>query len=64
MYRRQDKEPIDNKLANIVAFIWEPNKDDPMEEQYTELTIAKSREGITGDIKYQFIKSKMCFEEL
>lgn len=50
--------------ANIVGFLWEPNKDDPMEEQYTELSIAKSREGITGDLKYRFIKSKMCFEEV
>lgn len=70
---RQEKKPMLSDLrdsgsleqdANIVAFIWEPNKDDPMEEQYTELSIAKSREGITGDIKYQFVKSKMCFEEI
>lgn len=50
--------------ANIVAFLWEPNKDDPMEEQYTELVIAKSREGMTGDLKYRFLKSKMFFEEI
>lgn len=50
--------------ANIVAFLWEPNKDKPDEEQFTELVIAKSREGMTGDLKYRFLKSKMVFEEL
>lgn len=50
--------------ANIVAFLWEPNKENPIEDQYTELVIAKSREGMTGDLKYRFIKSKMVFEEL
>jgi len=50
--------------ANIVAFLWEPNADKQDEEQYTELVIAKSREGMTGDLKYRFIKSKMYFEEV
>lgn len=70
---QQDKKPKLSDLrdsgsveqdANIVAFLWEPNKDDPMEEQFTELSIAKSREGMTGDLKYKFIKSKMYFEEV
>lgn len=71
--QKQDKKPKLSDLrdsgsveqdANIVAFLWEPNKDDPMEEQFTELSIAKSREGMTGDLKYKFIKSKMYFEEV
>lgn len=30
----------------------------------TIVTIAKNREGFTGDIRYRFLKTKMYFQEL
>lgn len=70
---RQEKKPMLSDLrdsgsveqdANIVAFLHEPNKDNPDEEQYTALSVEKSREGMTGDLRFSFFKSKMYFEDI
>lgn len=57
--------------ANIVMFLWNPDEEEKdlkyqpsmNKEQLTELVIAKSREGFTGDIRYRFLKSKGLFFE-
>lgn len=64
---RQDKKPNLSDLresgsveqdANIVMFLHED-----LETERTILSVAKNREGFTGDIEYEFLKSKMLFLE-
>lgn len=65
---RQDKKPTLADLresgsveqdSSIVMFLHEDE-----ETHEIILTVAKNREGITGEIRYRFLKSKMYFEEL
>ena len=65
---RQDKKPVLADLresgsieqdSNVVMFL---HADEETDE--TVVTIAKNREGFTGDIRYRFLKSKMYFQEI
>lgn len=65
---RQDKKPVLADLresgsieqdSNVVMFL---HADEETDE--TVVSIAKNREGFTGDIRYRFLKSKMYFQEL
>lgn len=66
---RQDKKPNLSDLresgsveqdSNVVMFIHQDLED----ESRTIVSVAKNREGFTGDIEYNFLKSKMYFEEV
>ncbi|MBS7390629.1 MAG: DnaB-like helicase C-terminal domain-containing protein, partial [Fibrobacter sp.] len=66
---RQDKKPNLSDLresgsveqdSNVVMFLHEDGED----EGKTIVSVAKNREGFTGDIEYRFLKSKMYFEEV
>ena len=65
---RQDKTPVLADLresgsieqdSNVVMFL---HQDEETDE--TIVTVAKNREGFTGDIRYRFLKTKMYFQEL
>lgn len=65
---RQDKKPNLSDLresgsveqdSNVVMFLYvDPETDE------TIVHVAKNREGYTGDIRYNFLKTKMYFQEL
>lgn len=64
---RNDKKPNLSDLresgsveqdSNVVMFIY---KDEETED--TIVSVAKNREGFTGDIRYEFFKTKMYFQE-
>lgn len=66
---RSDKKPNLSDLresgsveqdSNVVMFLHRDEEDDGK----TIVSVAKNREGFTGDIAYRFFKSKMYFEEL
>lgn len=66
---RQDKKPNLSDLresgsveqdSNVVMFLHQDGED----EGKTIVSVAKNREGFTGDIEYHFLKSKMYFEEV
>ena len=66
---RQDKKPTLSDLresasieqdSNVVILLHQDEEDD----NNIIASIAKNREGFTGDIKYNFLRSKMYFEEL
>lgn len=66
---RQSKKPNLSDLresgsveqdSNVVMFLYQDEED----ESKTIVSVAKNREGFTGDIEYNFLKSKMYFEEL
>ena len=65
---RQDKTPVLADLresgsieqdSNVVMFL---HQDEETDE--TIVSVAKNREGFTGDIRYRFLKTKMYFHEL
>lgn len=65
---RQDKKPNLSDLresgsveqdSNVVMFLHNDEED----AGKTIVSVAKNREGFTGDIEYRFLKSKMYFEE-
>ena len=65
---RQDKTPVLADLresgsieqdSNVVMFL---HQDEETDE--TIVSVAKNREGFTGDIRYRFLKTKMYFQEL
>ena len=65
---RQDKTPVLADLresgsieqdSNVVMFL---HQDEETDE--TIVSVAKNREGFTGDIRYRFLKTKMYFREL
>lgn len=65
---RQDKTPVLADLresgsieqdSNVVMFL---HRDEETDE--TIVSVAKNREGFTGDIRYRFLKTKMYFQEL
>lgn len=73
---RQDKRPTLADLrdsgsleqdANIVMFLWNPEEDldnSFNSERIVEAVISKSREGVTGEIRFRFLKTKMIFLEV
>lgn len=70
---RQNKKPVLADLresgsieqdSDTVMFLHEDEEKAKHGVNETILTVAKNREGFTGDIRYRFLKSKMYFQEL
>lgn len=70
---RSDKRPVLADLresgsieqdSNVVMFLHRDEEKAEHGVDETIVTVAKNREGFTGDIRYRFLKTKMYFQEL
>lgn len=70
---RSDKRPVLADLresgsieqdSNVVMFLHRNEEKAEHGVDETIVTVAKNREGFTGDIRYRFLKTKMYFQEL
>jgi replicative DNA helicase len=68
---RMDKRPTLSDLresgsveqdSNVVGFLYKPNEEEA--PQIERLAIEKNRDGVTGDLYFNFIGSEMKFQEI